>query len=66
MLSRFNFAKWYIDDIIIFNLTYEDHMLICRKCLKNLMIITLIFLYSSGVLGLYDLFRWIGGPKGQN
>jgi hypothetical protein len=35
VLSCFNFAKWYIDDIILFNLTYEDHMHHLKEVFKK-------------------------------
>jgi len=37
MLAGFCFAKWYIDDIIIFSLTLRNHMKHYQKVFRKLM-----------------------------
>jgi hypothetical protein len=44
VLVGLNFAKCYIDDIIVFNPTSKDQNIICRRYLEDLKIITLNFI----------------------
>jgi len=72
MLLGFSLAKCYIDDIIIFSLTFENRMHHLQEGFEklknhnhNFHLCKCWFFYLGGILGLYDLFMWIRGSKGQ-
>jgi hypothetical protein len=61
MLANFNFAKCYINDIIILSLTLKDCMHRLQEMFKIFKEYNLQFhLGKCHFFGSYDLFRWMG------
>ncbi len=71
VLVGLGFAKFYIDDIIVFSLTLEDHKHHMQEVFEKLKNHNLkfhpskCFLKTCGILGSHDLSKWIGVTKGQ-